>query len=416
MPGTLLFFAHDFPPLQTGGTLRSLKFVKYLPGSGWAPVVVTVDDDPIHRKDHKLLGELGPETEIVRVGARRFDRVIMQAAKLGLRNIATRLSKRWAFPDRARGWIKPAIRKGVEIARKRKVDILFATGSPWSSFLIVHEISQITGIPYVIDFRDPWTRNSVNKYDRGKLLEKAKSLEAKMIDGAFRVTTWGEVDYPKFLELGSDASADRIRPISNGYDESDFQSVPLKTFSKPTIVFSGSMYAFTLPTYVLMAVRKLVDSHEGDLPFQMIFVGNAQPVVAETVSELSLEKHVSIIPPVSHEDAISYLLSADALLVIIQEAENSTTAGKMYEYLRSGKPILGTVREGIAADLIRESGSGIVCAPADVEAISRGLLDILKFEVSDSEERSKFVQEFERRKLTAKLAAVFDEVRPAPKT
>ena len=46
----------------------------------------------------------------------------------------------------------------------------------------------------------------------------------------------------------------------------------------------------------------------------------------------------------------------------------------MFEYVAAGRPILAVVPpDGAAADLIRETGSGVVVAPDDVEGIRAAL-------------------------------------------
>jgi glycosyltransferase involved in cell wall biosynthesis len=52
-------------------------------------------------------------------------------------------------------------------------------------------------------------------------------------------------------------------------------------------------------------------------------------------------------------------------------------SGKVFEYLAAERPILATVPpDGAAADLIRETGAGVVVPPDDVPAI-RGALETL---------------------------------------
>ena len=49
-------------------------------------------------------------------------------------------------------------------------------------------------------------------------------------------------------------------------------------------------------------------------------------------------------------------------------------SGKVFEYLAAGRPILAVVPpDGAAAELIRETGAGVVVAPDDVEGIRAAL-------------------------------------------
>jgi glycosyltransferase involved in cell wall biosynthesis len=52
-------------------------------------------------------------------------------------------------------------------------------------------------------------------------------------------------------------------------------------------------------------------------------------------------------------------------------------SGKVFEYLAAGRPILAAVPpDGAAAELIRETGAGVVAAPDDVDGIRSALEDL----------------------------------------
>ena len=52
-------------------------------------------------------------------------------------------------------------------------------------------------------------------------------------------------------------------------------------------------------------------------------------------------------------------------------------SGKVFEYLAAERPILAAVPpEGAAAELIEETGAGVVAAPDDVEGLARALSEL----------------------------------------
>src|SRR5262249_46078697 len=64
----------------------------------------------------------------------------------------------WCYhPDMAMGWIAPALEATIKVCSHRKSHVIWATGEPWSSFIVAERASQRTGVPYVLDFRDSWT-------------------------------------------------------------------------------------------------------------------------------------------------------------------------------------------------------------------------------------------------------------------
>jgi hypothetical protein len=61
------------------------------------------------------------------------------------------------FPDGAVGWIKPAIAMGTKIARTEGIELVLASGPPFSAFLVSKKIAGRLDIPWVADYRDLWT-------------------------------------------------------------------------------------------------------------------------------------------------------------------------------------------------------------------------------------------------------------------
>ena len=68
---------------------------------------------------------------------------------------------------------------------------------------------------------------------------------------------------------------------------------------------------------------------------------------------------------------------SEALLLLIPEADGrgrGVLSGKVFEYLAVGRPILAAVPpDGAAADLIRQTGAGVVAPPDDADAIREAL-------------------------------------------
>src|SRR5262245_64781666 len=71
----VLVLAYRFPPQGGGGVQRTLKFVKYLPASGWQPVVHTVSNPYWALRDPTLLDEVPPSTAIYRTPTFEFERL-----------------------------------------------------------------------------------------------------------------------------------------------------------------------------------------------------------------------------------------------------------------------------------------------------------------------------------------------------
>ncbi len=120
------------------------------------------------------------------------------------------------IPDARCWWIKPSVKFLVEYLRNNPVEAIISTGPPHSMHLIAMRVHRKTGIPWVADFRDPWT--DIDFYGELRLTgwadRKHKRLEKEVLTQATEVVSigWQMAD-------GLERIAQRpIKVIPNGYD------------------------------------------------------------------------------------------------------------------------------------------------------------------------------------------------------
>ena len=63
----------------------------------------------------------------------------------------------FSFPDKQCFWFGPAVRSLSGIPREDYPDIVFASGNPWTSFLVGKRLAERYGVPFIANFGDPWT-------------------------------------------------------------------------------------------------------------------------------------------------------------------------------------------------------------------------------------------------------------------
>ena len=87
-----------------------------------------------------------------------------------------------------------------------------------------------------------------------------------------------------------------------------------------------------------------------------------------------------MIPYAPRTESLALQRDSEALLLLIPEADGrgkGVLSGKVFEYIAVGRPILAVVPpDGAAAELIRETGAGIVVPPDDPVAIRAALEDL----------------------------------------
>jgi glycosyltransferase involved in cell wall biosynthesis len=447
----VLFVAFFFPPMGGGGVQRSLKFVRYLPTHGWRPRVLAAEAD-YWMRDEALLAEVPPGTPVLRAafGARRL---IAMGARDGTRSRAvTRflrsLSRFFLVPDVYVGWSRRAARVAEEEITRHPCALVFTTSSPDSAHLLGRRVKRATGLPWVADFRDPWTGRLAYAPPTPLHHRLHVALEYSCLREADAVVVTTPETRDDFLARHPGLDPVKFHVIPNGFDEDDFTvaSAELATGSCAWIPAGGfpvlhagqlnlerPLAPFLAGLRLLRerapgrgdagaarssdAARNAVGDAAGcaqvDAGASMTFLlGPCYDSHRDEVKAAGLEDAVCFLPGRTHGDAVAAMLSARVLLLLEQDSDRGRLVlpGKAFEYLRAGRPILAVVpRGGAAARFVRETGAGIAADPASPADIAEGLARLLG---GDETPRGlgAAAAPFERRVLAAELAAVFDAV------
>lgn len=120
---------------------------------------------------------------------------------------------------------------------------------------------------------------------------------------------------------------------------------------------------------------------------------------------------------VSHAESLQLVRTADLLFLPMHNLPPGrrckSIPGKTYEYMASGRPILAAVPDGDARDFLSQCGTALLSRPDDVEGMVQQLdraYDAWKNGGPIGPVNRDFVEQFEGRRLTAKLAQAFDEL------
>jgi glycosyltransferase involved in cell wall biosynthesis len=423
---TVLLVTYMFPPLSGVGSIRPLKFARYLPEFGWQVIVLTVRKgfDFGSGMDASLLDQLPSTVHVHR--ARSVEPPYRVAATLAGGDPSQRPPVRKRFlralrtafliPDDKIGWLPFAVREGRRIMRQGKVDLIFATSPPPTALLAAASLSRWGQRPLVVDFRDPWTQFTLHHWLRNPLRRRIeKALEHKVLRHAARIITVTGPRTAALAEEYPDIRRQRFVTLTNGFDLADFgpPSAPPHN-ERFTVVYTGSFYYHRQPAAFLRALEGLLDDHP-DLRarVRVLIAGASGPVLGEQVAALGLHDVVTIAGIVPYRESVALQKGADVLLLFLGDSPMASTwyPAKAFEYIATGRPILALVPEGITADLVREAGTGVVIAADDIDAIRRAILDLFSRwregrlpTLSDP----AFPLRFERRRLTERLADLFN--------
>ncbi|MBI2428080.1 MAG: glycosyltransferase, partial [Ignavibacteriales bacterium] len=201
-----------------------------------------------------------------------------------------------------------------------------------------------------------------------------------------------------------------IAIISHGFDPEDLQ-VPsddvLPHIEKMRITYSGMFYAKITPIYFLQALSKVLKEHpqlRGRI--EACFVGLFRTEFINYVNHLGLQNSVNILGYLEHREAVKYLLASDVLWLMMQD--DIMTPGKIFEYIGTGKKIMGCVPKGYMRSIIEEA-NGQCVEPTNVNQIADMIVQL--YEQYEKKQlhgaRSEVVDKYDRIKLTGELAKIF---------
>ena len=385
----VLFVTYYFPPSGGSGVQRALKFAKYLPLFGWEPTILTVrpENAAYPDLDETLRRDVPPGLRVERTrawdpyalyaqlqGKAKSETVGVGFVGEGEANRTQRLA-RWLranvfLPDARVGWVPFALRRGGTLLESGSYDAILTTGPPHSVHLVGQLLARRYSLPWLADFRDPWT--DISYYHELPMSLPAKRLDAYLeravLDDADRVI----VVSPSLKTMLKAKSSSPIDVLPNGFDETDFEETDVQGEADFVLTFTGNMPAQQDPVALWTALRRLREDQA--VPrLRLRFVGNVDPVVLTSIQRAGWADRLETIPYVPHDEAIRYMKRASLQLLCINRvagAEGIVT-GKLYEYLASGRPVLGVgPAGGDAAAILSETSAGQLFGHDDAEGVT----------------------------------------------
>jgi glycosyltransferase involved in cell wall biosynthesis len=364
-----------FPPAGGGGVQRPLKLAQYLPALGIETHVLAPDDPKWIHADPELRVPTQAWVHRARyVGPKGRKPAEELHGKTGLPRLATQArlaSRRLLVPDENVSWNLTAIPAAIRIARSERIDAVITTSPPASVHLVGAAVKRATGARWLADLRDslvahPHRRSeSVAVRAKEKVDEAVARLVARQADAISCVSEAIAEETRVLRPRGL------VKTIANGCDFDDVAGLEYRPASRFRITHTGSFFGRRDPRPFLQA---LADS---GLDVVARFVGDFRSADREWAERLGLGDRLELIPYAPRARALELQRDSEALLLLIPEAGGrgkGVLSGKVFEYLAAERPILAAVPpDGAAAELIRESGAGVVAPPDDVGALRAAL-------------------------------------------
>jgi len=424
----VLIITYYWPPAGGPGVQRWLKFVKYLKDFDIEPIVFVPENPHYPLQDESLAQEVPYNTTLLK----RPIKEPYGLAKLFSKNKTKQISSgiisdnkqsllekcmlwvrgNFFIPDARVGWVKPSINYLKSYLKANPVDAIISSGPPHSLHLIGLGLKREVDIPWLADFRDPWT--SIGYHKKLKLSKRSqkkhKQLESTVLQACDAILVTSPSTKRQFETITNTP----ITVLTNGYDIEKTSEEPLDTDF--TISHIGSLLSERNPEMLWKILAELVkESKEFASKFKLQLAGTISEDVIQSIEKHGLKNHLKNFGYISHPEAISLQKKSQVLLLIEIDSIDTRAIipGKLFEYMASNRPILALGPKGSDIEpLIISTQTGSFFDYFQEKEIKKRISSWFNtYKNGSLVIDSKGVEAFSRKNLTKKLAELLNEIK-----
>lgn len=426
----VLIITYYWPPSGGVAVQRWLKFVKYLRSYGWEPVVYTPDNPEMFFEDSALSADIPEGLEVIRkpiwepyniyrtLTRQKGERLAPGFASAKRKNGSLERFMVWLrgnllIPDPRVFWVGPSVRYLQRYLKRNPVRVIVTTGPPHSLHLIGRRLKKRTGIPWLADFRDPWT--NIDFYRELRLGPVADALhhrlERKVVANADVTVVVSEQMNLEFSRL----NAKRVEVITNGFDESDFPPVVSKPNERFVLVHAGTVTRTRNPRMLWKVLGEICQENpQFDQSLSIELAGRVDREVIDDISQNGLTPKLTLCGYLPHSEAVALQQKAGVLLLLVNNTPNARgiLTGKFFEYLASGRRILAIgPTDGDVARLLHSTATGEIVDFDDYQRTRDVVLSYFNlYRKGRLDPEGKGISSFSRRELTRKLARILNSM------
>ena len=433
----VLIISYYWPPTGGSGVQRWVKFTKYLPSEGWQPVIYTPENPEQLAIDESLAAEIPEAVEVVKTRILEpyelYKKLLRKSGhskeavevnpvnaqnKSFLQKVAMWVRGNLFRPDPRCLWIRPSVKFLKKYLEEHPVDLIVSTGPPQSMHMIAFKLARQTGLPWIADFRDPWTKIFYFKHlSMTRATERwHHKMEKKVLDEATAVVAVSPLVQQEFQAM----TQTPVELITNGFDECDFAAEKcIEAYGGPekpfAITHTGLFAADGNPTVlweVLAEKCKACDEFRKLLRINLI--GKTDEQIIKAICDAGLEDNLNNLGYQPHAKAIEEQRQASLLILPLRKEPEykAVLPGKLFEYLASWRPVLGIGQpDGAMSMILNNTKTGLVLDWEDKKSIAK-YIDLCwdKHLAGKLTVEGADISQFTRRNLTHRMAQLFEKL------
>jgi glycosyltransferase involved in cell wall biosynthesis len=343
-----LLIAYYFGDTTDVGAQRWTKNIKYIQKLGWEPVVFTFNqqNDSHHKLEVITNKVLEPNSIYASLFNKKVPSDILSTKKTSyLTKLLIFIRANFFIPDSRILSVNSSKRILRERLKQNDIDLIVSTGPPHSMHLIANSLKEEFNIPWISDFRDPWT--GIEYFEKLPLLPYAKKihkrLEHKILSSCDQLITVSESWAKHLNNLGAKNAA----VIYNGYDPEDFSPNTL-VHAKITIAHFGTYPQTRNHDKLWKHIEKWCESNSSKNELEFHFYGFVYASFEEELKKFSFFNSVKIKAPIPHKEATKKM--SEYSLLYLSLSDTTLSEGriplKFFEYLATGEKIIATGKKG----------------------------------------------------------------------
>ena len=395
------------------GAQRWNKNLKYIQDLTWEPVVFTFKEEIESKHSFEVIckPQLEPNKLYQSLFKKKVPSDILTNKKSSLwTKFLVFIRANFFIPDSRVLYTLASKRSLRKRLKEKDIDLIVSTGPPHSMHLIAKQMCSEFNIPWIADFRDPWT--GIEYFKQLPLLPFAKrmhqNLERKILKSCNSLITVSDSWAKHLQELG----AKNTSVIHNGFDAEDF-SIECSNPKRMSIAHFGTYPKSRNHAQLWEVFNDLCQDENFKNTLDLHFYGFTYDDFQAELAPYDFNSQVKQFTPIPHQEATQKMSEYRFLFLSLSDTELSEgrIPLKFYEYLATGRKIIAIGKKDTdLSKMMKELQCGYYINYGEEDQLKKLLNDeFLNPEASSAEMNNKRM-DFSKKEQAKKYVQLFNRV------